>query len=290
MNPNPQHIRYFIEACQQQSLIGAAQRFHVSPSAISQGIAKLEEALEVNLLVHAKKRFQLTPEGQKALPLLIEHIDSLNLLKSKLVSISDSKVEEVKVSTLRSIALAFFAETLTYIQRKRADINLVLNIGHTKDIVNQVQNQTVDIGVVVQNKKISGVKKISLHEGHFCLVVGRQFIKKTPYLDWLATQESPGGKELTTLLNQNIHSFAPNQKIQWIESWEVIAKLASSGLGIGLIPDFVYNSHPHLDLVKIPFAPVDKLSCEIVLISRKNLNSNTLKFFESQLKQQLQRG
>jgi DNA-binding transcriptional LysR family regulator len=105
---NSWHLKYFIEAAKNKSLQSAAQKYFVTPSAISQAIKSLEGELGADLLVHQKRMFSLTPAGQvfldKAIALIAE-IDHLpGLIKS---------TEKDPQGVIRFVALrSFFTDEL----------------------------------------------------------------------------------------------------------------------------------------------------------------------------------
>lgn len=77
---NPYHLKYFCDACQNRSLSKSAEMNRVSHSAISQAIKSLELHLEVPLLLHARRKFQLTNAGEllfkEAAPIEFEKISN----------------------------------------------------------------------------------------------------------------------------------------------------------------------------------------------------------------------
>ena len=62
---NLTHLKYFLDAVKQGSITASAKINHVSQSAISQGITRLEERFGCHLLAHQPKRFKVTDEGLK---------------------------------------------------------------------------------------------------------------------------------------------------------------------------------------------------------------------------------
>ncbi|MEL7281558.1 MAG: LysR family transcriptional regulator [Pseudomonadota bacterium] len=56
-------IRLFLEVARQQSFIGAARRFHLTPSTVTRTIAKLEEDLGQQLLLRTTRKVSLTAMG-----------------------------------------------------------------------------------------------------------------------------------------------------------------------------------------------------------------------------------
>lgn len=291
MIPNIQHIQYFIESCRQQNIAKAARQLNISQSAISQAIRKLEESLGVELLVHGKKQFVLTSAGHKALPLFIKQMESFESIREQLKREDIETIKDLHLSTLRSLALAFFAEAITELKKEKPRWNSIINIGHTKDIVPDLLDNKLDLAVVVNNNRMFGVQKLHLHQGRFCLVVGKNYSSKVAELPFIATQESPGAKDLKKIIKVKAPKIWQGREVQFVESWEVIAKFASLGLGIGLVPDFVFKTHRHLELVEILPQLSKEITFEVSLITRpkeKDLQADQLqKIFSVVIKRNL---
>ena len=64
---NYHHLRYFWAVAKEGGLTRAAERLHVSQSALSTQIRQLEEHLGQSLFVRAARSMQLTEAGQLAL-------------------------------------------------------------------------------------------------------------------------------------------------------------------------------------------------------------------------------
>ena len=273
MEPNLYHLKYFIDAANLGGIALAAKKNLVSSSAISQAIRKLEESLNCQLLEHSKNQFKLTTEGQVAAESIHEILNSVAGLKTKIANSKSDFSGTLNIATLRSLALVLFPDTITLVNKKYSKLKANLMISHTKNILEQVINDEIEVGIVVDNNAISGVKKYILHEGYFKLVVGYNHKANLKNLGILVTKEKPGVQEIKKLYQSNYEKPAPISMI--VESWEVIARFASAGLGIGFIPDFVASSVPHMELVEV-FPELSRvIRYKIVAISKGPLSSNS---------------
>src|SRR5215469_12202989 len=61
---NMYHLKFFYDAATLKSVSDAAKKNFVTQSAISQGIAKLEKTLGVEIVTHSRQNFALTSEGK----------------------------------------------------------------------------------------------------------------------------------------------------------------------------------------------------------------------------------
>ncbi len=272
-DPNIYHLRYFLDAANLGSVAAAAKKNHVSQSAVSQAIRKLEESMDCSLIGHSKNQFKLTSEGLVALESIKQILDSVTNMKAKLAGAKDEAEGPLTFATLRSLALVLLPDVMSTLQKNYPKIQPILKIGHTKNILEQVIAGEIEVGLVVDNRAISGVHKHVLHEGTFRCVVGSAFADNVKNMGFLVTEEKPGVNELKKTYKERYKKS--HVKIAMVvESWEVIARFASAGLGIGMIPDFVAASVPDLKLVEVQHDLAQKIRYKIVLITKKSLSPN----------------
>jgi len=237
--PNLYHLQYFITAARLGSVAMAAQTLNVSQPAVSQGIKKLEEVFECELLVHSKNRFKITSQGQYLLDKSSELFGVLDHLKSHLHGMKDQVTGPLRIATSSSAAQSTLPAMITELSRKYPKVRPMLSIGTAQEIVSHVKSGRAELGIVIDDGSVRGVEVMLLHEGCFqCVVSARS--SATLKHEFIATQERPGAEELKKAYLKKFKKVA-SIKIE-VENWEAIAEMASQGLGIGFVPDFIANS------------------------------------------------
>lgn len=63
--PNLEFLRAFVKAADERSVKAAAERLGITPSAVSQGIAKLERQVGAELFVKGTRPLKLTAAGRR---------------------------------------------------------------------------------------------------------------------------------------------------------------------------------------------------------------------------------
>lgn len=263
--PNLYHLRYFVSAAQLGSVAAAAKAQNVSQPAISQGIRKLEESLECSLMIHTKNRFKLTEEGK----LLVERSAQLfQTLEGIRLDLKGSKAElsgSITIATADTLAQSLLPRTLQKLKQKHPQLGIEIAFNNAAEVLSLVKTGKSELGIVVDDGKIQGVDRTVLHEGSFCCV----FAKGTRYfqeLGFIVTQEAPGEMELQKIYKKKYSKSAPIA--MKVESWEVIAKYVTLGLGIGFVPDLMLQ---HWDGIRVidelqPLA--EKQKYRVLLIHR----------------------
>ena len=141
---NYRHLRYFWAIAQARSLTRAAEQLHVSPSALSVQLRKLEDRLGHALFAREGRRLVLTEAGRIAL----EHAQAIFKTGDELLStlggrrVGDRHVLRVgAVATLsRNFQLSLLQPLLA-----RPDVELVVRSGGLRELLAQLAAHTLDL-------------------------------------------------------------------------------------------------------------------------------------------------
>jgi Transcriptional regulator len=256
IEPNLYHLKYFISAAALGGIAPAAKLHNVSQPAVSQGIKSLEQAFGCEILVHSRNRFKLTEEGKVVLGRARELLASLDGLRGELKGQQKEIRGDVSIATSDSLALSFLPHVFSKLQTAHAGLKPLLEMGSANNILERVKSGACEIGLLIDDGKIKGVQKKLLHEGVF-QCVGKVGLKLSAKPAFIATQEAPGADELSKLYKKE---FGKDPEFAMkVESWDVIAKMAEAGLGVGFLPDFVANGRKELRAI----TALDKISEKI---------------------------
>lgn len=141
---NYAHLRYFWAVAHEGNLTRAAEILHVSQSAVSVQIRKLEEELGQKLFERRGRQLVLSAAGRVAL----DHADTIFAVGDQLASTLRSGARESRLAlrvgalaTLsRNFQLAFLAPVLA-----RRDIALTIRSGPFRVLLRQLESHRIDI-------------------------------------------------------------------------------------------------------------------------------------------------
>ncbi|UOF00638.1 LysR family transcriptional regulator [Bdellovibrio reynosensis] len=263
--PNLYHLRYFVSAAQLGSVAAAAKAHNVSQPAISQGIRKLEESLECSLMIHTKNRFKLTEEGK----LLVQRSGQLfQTLEGIKLDLKGSKAElsgTISIATADTLAQSLLPKSLLKLKQKHPQLGIEIGFSNAAEVLSLVKTGKAELGIVVDDGRIQGVDMSVLHEGSFCCVFAKG-IRISHDLGFIVTQEAPGEMELQKIYKKKFSKPAPIA--MKVESWEVIAKYVTLGLGIGFIPDLMLHHWDGIRVIEELQPLAEKQKYRVLLIHR----------------------
>lgn len=268
------YLKYFCDAARLGSISKAAGENHVSQSAVSQGLAKLEESLGHDLIVHQPNTFRLTPFGERLSQKSRELFSTIRTLEEELIG-EEGELKRACFATMHSLALKIVPKLLKKARVRWPQLEVIFRLGHTDMIMEMVKKGQVDFGFVLDNEDLSSFQCREVLRGEYSLYVAKSCKTALEKLPFIFSEER---KEVIALNKAYKKRFGKEpQVLMEVSSWEVIARLVEEGLGIGLFPDYV--AHGRTKLKKIDWK-LDPIPYRVVAIFPRNVQlSKNLELF-----------
>lgn len=130
------------------SFTAAAKQLGYTQSAISQMIASLEKELGVILLARSNHHVQLTPEGQRLMPLLSQTAKDWDNVKELAQEITGLKSAVIKIGTISSISAHWLPQLIKKFQALHPGVRFVMLQGDYITIPEWIHNNEIDFGFV----------------------------------------------------------------------------------------------------------------------------------------------
>lgn len=143
-------LSYFVEVVRQRNFTKAAENIFVSQSTLSKSIRNMEEELHVKLIDRTTKGFTLTPEGK----LFAEYAE--RILRFYESQLRDFKLclntvdKTLNVGLPPSAGTAYFYAVIREFMNKCSDVKLNPIEVPSKGIVEALNNDDLDIGIVLE--------------------------------------------------------------------------------------------------------------------------------------------
>jgi LysR family transcriptional activator of nhaA len=157
---NYRHLRYFWVIAHESSLTKAAERLHVSPSALSIQLRSLEESLGHPLFTRENRRLSLTEAGRMAL----DYADTIFRTGDELLSTLQSRPagsrQVLRIGSVATLSRNFQLELLRPFLG-RQDLEVIVRSGSLRELLAQLQAHTVD--VVLSNLPVRKDAEINWH-------------------------------------------------------------------------------------------------------------------------------
>lgn len=148
---NYHHLRYFWVIANENNLTRAAEKLHVSQSALSIQLRQLEESLGQKLFDREGRRLSLTEAGR----ITLDYADAIFRTGDELVSLMHGRPagtrQLLRVGAVSTLSRNFQLELVRPLLQ-RTDIELVLRSGSLRELLAQMHTHTIDL--ILSNRPV----------------------------------------------------------------------------------------------------------------------------------------
>ena len=246
-------LRAFEASARHLNLTRAAQELHVTQTAVSQHIRKLEDRLGKPLFRRLPRGLALTDEGQALLPVVVESFGNLQRALEKL---GDTRPREVlTVGAVGTFAVGWLLPRLADFQSKHPFIDLRLSTNNNRvDVAAEGLDYAIRFGAGAWH----GIEAVRLIEAPLSVLcvpeIARQL--RTPadllqqtLLRSYRTDEWPEWFQATGLA---AHAAPPRSIV--FDSSLAMMEAALQGMGVALAPPLMFARLLATGAIEQPFA------------------------------------
>lgn len=240
---NIEYLHYFCKVALEGSISKVAKESHISQSALSQQIFKLEEILGCKLLERSNKGVELTDKGL----IVLKYADSIIRTYSTMLEeleAAGKKERNIKIEACWSIATYSLPCVMYEIKNKFSHYSYELNPNEADEIEQNVLNNICDIGVIYNKPKSSDLSYYKIGKDTIVLVASENYDIEDE-IDFMELIGHP-----FILLNDRVHVIdAINEKLNAAglkienlnilynsDSAESVKSSVLNGFGIGFLP------------------------------------------------------
>lgn len=227
-------LKYFLDAVENQSLTRSAEINHVTRSAISQALVRLESWSGQRLITHEKKIFKLTTAGENFYRKMSQAYAGL---KNSLES-SGTIQNSIKIGCSASLSEYILIPQL---KKMKSIDGLQIVTGTTGKLDHLLDEGELHISISIKDGHTFLKDELPISAGEFYLAS-----RTGQMTDKLITTESR--PEVLALKKSLVRLKAAPSMIQ-VESWSLAAQLALELKMSCLIPDFLAKAS---DLKQVP--------------------------------------
>jgi DNA-binding transcriptional LysR family regulator len=239
------------------SVGAAARQRHITSSAVSQQIRRLESHLEIKLLERAGRGVRLTAAGEAALPVVRDLWSGAESAFGRLAELAGRPATTLRVAASDYLGKGLLAPVLRDLLDGEPPVRFELVTTHSRAGVRLVAAGDVDLAVVTGQETPRGLEDRHLFDQPFVWVAPRrgrrdrvpltERLHREPVLRLAA--ESRG----RALLDQYLadERIRPASTID-VPSVSLLLSYVSGGLGIGLVPALALAEAPRDRVVSAP--------------------------------------
>jgi len=238
-------LRTYLVIGQEGSMSRAAARLHITQSAVSQALKRLEEQLDCVLIARSGRHFDLTETGEEVLRIAADIYGDVSRLGTVLESRHDDVVGKVRILTISGIQSVHYDEFLADFHESHPNVELEIEVMGSSDIISSLLQKTATVGVGLSRLPQPRLEQRVLFReryGYFCGPRHPLFGQENLTLEQLVaerfvsfTSDQLGGNLSPLALFRDQQGFT-GKIVASSTSFEEIHRLICAGFGIGCLP------------------------------------------------------
>jgi LysR family positive regulator for ilvC len=245
-------LRQFLHLSRSLHFARTSRECHVSPSALSRTVQRLEQEAGATLLERDRRSVRLTPEGARFAEHARDTLDRWSRLQADLAGRRDTLSGSIALFASVTACQSFLPELLSAFRQRHPDIHIQLETGYAADALERLAEGRVDVSVAAIPARVppSLVARVLLHTP---LVVAAPRAACT--VERLCHQRPLPWPELPVVLPSS--GLARESADRWfrrrrvepvvygeLPGSEAILALVSLGCGVGIVPRIVLDESP----------------------------------------------
>lgn len=177
---NLEQIKYIIEVAKESSITKAADKLHLSPSAISQSITQLEKEFGISIFTRSRQGTLPTAEGKLIVSKAYEILNKMDELKEELSIKQESKRHALKVGCAPALTYIVYDAFILF-HEQFPEVNVMIKEIDQENILEEIKNGSIDIGLssfteydLSSMKHEKGIGYEPLYTGQVCVCAGKK--------------------------------------------------------------------------------------------------------------------
>lgn len=244
------HLKTLQALREHGSLVAAADRLHVTPSALSHQLRELEQWLDLNLLIRKSRPLQFSPAGLRLLALADQILPLVNATRAELTRIAHGQTGRLLLASECHSCFDWLMPVLNQYRQDFPDVDLDFANGFEPEPHQQLQQGDIDILITADNFQLNGLAYQAIFDYESRLVMAPNHP--------LASKDNLNANDVAsqTLIAYPVepnrldiiagflaHHHLQPEHIRTTELTPMLIQLVASGRGIAALPDWVVRGY-----------------------------------------------
>jgi DNA-binding transcriptional LysR family regulator len=246
---NVPELKVFVTAAEELNFSRAAQRLHLSQSAVSQNIQSIERTYGVELFVRHGRSVQLSEAGLTILPMARDVLSSARLLEDALVNVNGDVAGEMVIGCATTSGRYFIPNLLASFQHDYPHVRTRVSLMRRQDVVDGLLDQVLNLGIVGRHIEHRELECQSLMEDRVVLIVpahhpwaSLERVKPADVLEQpFISRETNSGTFEVLFDNLRRHGIDPDNLnvVMQLGDAEAVQMAVEKGIGITFISEMM---------------------------------------------------
>lgn len=300
MLQNLDRLKVFYYVFAQESVVAAASTLHVSQSAVSQALQKLESEMNSPLFIRLHKQLVPTAAGERLYGIVQPFMAELDIYLKSQEQAKDHPVGELRIGAPRELGKAYLPAIVADFRKQYKAVTFTLKFGGPETLLPLIKKGRIDFALVdvflTQNTHIGNLDMYHFYpvvEEEIILACSKQYYQKYIKDDLSFTSLSQQNfisyrKDLQTIKHWFKHHFSkPNVAIRdvlTVDSHQTVIAAIKHHVGMGIVSSHLVNDELRsAEIVRIQTSTPDIINPISLAYLQDKIPTFTEKFFERYL-------
>lgn len=250
MEPTFRQLRAFVHVAQTGQFTLAAQKMHITQSALSTLIKELENSLNLRLFDRHTRMVELTEAGTRFYAEAGKTLDTLDNAITEMHELASLRAGRVRIVASTVISSGLLSKAFKEFKKIHPDMQFVLHDVAEEEIMHTVLAGNVDFGIGTSNELEHGLDEDWLFDDRFIALFQHDHpLARRGQVKWSELQGLPfialaAKSPIRRLIDKALadHGLSLNM-VNEVSFATTVLSLVSAGLGISALP---MNNHPSL--------------------------------------------
>ena len=283
MNLSLTKCRMLLAVVEAGSLTLAAEQLGVTQSAVSHGIAGLEEEVGFPLLRRGRGGVRLTDEGERLLPAIREVSNSGERLEQTAAAIRGLNAGLVRIGAFTSVAVHWLPAVLKQFQEDYPKVDFRLLNGDYHDVEQWLEDGSIDIGFVNLPCSVECECVALMEDRLLAILPENSRFASYPRFPLIECETEP----FISLLQSSDHDarraleaagVRPNVRFYTKDDYAILA-MVEQGLGMSIMPELLLKGRQDR-LLTLPLVPEAKRTIGLAIAAGDRAGPAVRKFAE----------
>ncbi|KRE82539.1 hypothetical protein ASG89_14910 [Paenibacillus sp. Soil766] len=235
-------MKTFVTVMEEKSFSKAALKLGYVQSTVTMHISQLEQTLGQALFTRLPRGVELTAAGREVAPFAYRFLQLGESLQEKLVSLQEPK-GVVRLRALESFCVPHLPMMLPTLFERFPQIQLQLETGFQRDIMQEVSAYRVDLGIVPRDPKVRNLTFIPLLADELVWIGAPTLVKRIELEGWEAIAQT----QVIGFGSRCIYQSLASQVLMTdkglatftemaFDSTEMLKQTMMCGMGLSLLP------------------------------------------------------
>lgn len=283
---NLRHVRYFVAVAEELSFTRAAARCHIEQAPLSRAVKKLEQELNLELLLRNTRSVQLTAAGRVFLESAKIALEEFERGVTRAANAQKGVTGELNIAHVGSTVYELLPSIIHQFKADYPLVSLRIKQLTSREQLLQLMTGDVDVGFVRSRPEEKELAAFRLFSEPFLCAVSKEHplaseartsISLLANCPFVTMMSSPPPSLYQQVLGICAKAGFQPQIVQEVEDVESIVGLVSSGIGVALVPASLRN----LSIRTVRYLPLIDVQdqADVWLAWHRHNDSNTLASF-----------